>query len=100
MATLYTPRTARGADSTGPRQEVRRCLTSFSRGCRISAGDAYLGTVTTTLDQGQSYAQTTRTVQTQDAYGNVMTTDVYDYGNLSTPARQYVNTYKHTSDTH
>jgi hypothetical protein len=57
-----------------------------------SPGDAYLGNVKTVLDEGQTYAQTTQTVQTQDSYGNVLTTQQYDYGNLSTPARTYTNT--------
>ncbi|MGA3044868.1 MAG: hypothetical protein ABSF54_29175, partial [Bryobacteraceae bacterium] len=53
----------------------------------------YIGTLETVLNEGQSYAETTQTVQTQDPYGNVLTTQVYDYGNLSAPARTYSNTY-------
>jgi len=64
-----------------------------------SPGDAYLGTLETVLDEGQTYARTTQTVQTQDSYGNVSTSQVYDYGNLSTPARKYSNTYLYQGNT-
>ncbi|MGA2136150.1 MAG: hypothetical protein ABSH50_27995, partial [Bryobacteraceae bacterium] len=53
----------------------------------------YIGTLKTVLDEGQSWTQTTETVQTQDSYANVLTSNVYDYGNLNTPARSYTNTY-------
>jgi len=54
-----------------------------------SAGNGYLSAVTTTLD-GQ---KTTKTEQALDTHGNLLWTRVYDYGNLSTPARTYTNTY-------
>jgi hypothetical protein len=54
-------------------------------------GNSYVGTDTTTLDVGTSYTRATQTVQTQDGYGNVSTSSVYDYGNAST--RSYTNTY-------
>jgi len=53
----------------------------------------YIGTLKTVLNEGQTYAQTTQTVQTQDSYGNVLTTSIYDYVNLNTPARTYSNAY-------
>jgi RHS repeat-associated protein len=59
----------------------------------------YIGTLETVLNEGQTYAQTTQTVQTQDSYGNVLTTQVYDYGNLNTPARTYSNTYLYQNNT-
>ena len=58
----------------------------------------YVGKVKTVLDDGQTYAQTSQTVQTQDAYGNVMTTQS-PITVTCTTARAYTNTYKHTSDT-
>ncbi len=64
-----------------------------------AAGDAYLGTVQTTLNQGQSYAAATKTVQTQDSYGNLLTSSVYDYNSLTTPARSYANTYLYQNNT-
>ena len=54
-----------------------------------TAGNVYTGTVTTTLDPGMSYAAQSKTVQVLDIYGNVVTSQVYDYGNLSSPARTY-----------
>jgi YD repeat-containing protein len=53
--------------------------------------------VTTTLDKGTAYPQTTQTIQAQDGYGNVTSTTVYDYGNQST--RSYTNTYLYQNNT-
>ena len=50
----------------------------------------YLGTVTTTLDEGQTYQQATTTQQTQDGYGNVLTTQISDYNGTT---RNYSNQY-------
>ncbi len=47
----------------------------------------------TTADQGQSYQKQSKTEQTLDTHGNVTETKLYDYGNLTTPARTYTNTY-------
>jgi hypothetical protein len=58
----------------------------------------YIGTLKTVLNEGQTYSQTTQTVQTQDSYGNVLTTNIYDYGNLNTPARTYANAYLYQSN--
>lgn len=54
-----------------------------------AGGKPYLGTVLSTLN---STAQT-KTVQTLDANGNIQTSNIYDYGNLSTAARTYTYTY-------
>ena len=59
----------------------------------------YIGTLKTVLDEGKTWSQTTQTVQTQDSYGNVLTTQVYDYGNLNTPARTYSSTYLYQNNT-
>lgn len=59
----------------------------------------YVGTLKTVLDEGQSYAQTKQTVHTQDPYGNLLTSQEYDYGNLSSPARTYTNTYLYQTNT-
>jgi YD repeat-containing protein len=55
------------------------------------AGRPSIQSVLTILDQGASYQ--TKTEQTLDAHGNVTQTKLYDYGNLTTPARIYTNTY-------
>jgi hypothetical protein len=57
------------------------------------AGNPYVSSVTTTMDPGQSYALQKKTTQTIDAWGNVTSMQIYDWGNLSTPARAYTNTY-------
>jgi RHS repeat-associated protein len=57
-----------------------------------SAGNPYLGGVLTTLDPTGANVQT-QTTQTLDSNGNVLTSNIYDYGNASTPARTYTNTY-------
>jgi hypothetical protein len=57
--------------------------------------------VPTTLDPPgvpwQSPWQTV-TSQTVDQYGNVTQTKIYNYGNLTTPARTFNNTYLNTSN--
>ena len=57
------------------------------------AGNRYIGTVLTTLENGQQ----TKVEQTQDDHGNITQTRVYNYGNLSTPARTYNTTYAHAA---
>jgi RHS repeat-associated protein len=59
-----------------------------------SAGNAYLSHMTTTLDKGLAWAQTTSSAQTLDTYSNVLTLAVSDY-NGST--RTYTNTYSASS---
>jgi RHS repeat-associated protein len=77
-------RSAPGVTSPLPRDETY----TWSQD---SNSNSYLGTVATTLDKGSSYAQTTTTTQTQDGYGNVVTSSVSDYGGQST--RTYSNVY-------
>jgi RHS repeat-associated protein len=57
------------------------------------SGVAYIGAELTTWNPGSAYAAQTKTTQTLDAYGNLLQLSVYDYGNLSTPARIYSYTY-------
>ena len=47
----------------------------------------------TKLDPNQTYQAVKQTTQTVDQYGNLLTQNLYDFGNLSTPARPYTNTY-------
>ena len=58
-----------------------------------SVGNAYISADLTTLDYGLSTQIQKETKQTKDQYGNMTQMQVYDYGNLSTPARTYTNTY-------
>jgi RHS repeat-associated protein len=53
----------------------------------------YISSTLTTLDSGQSYQAQKKTTQTLDQYGNLTQMQVYDFGNLSTPARYYFNYY-------
>ena len=53
----------------------------------------YISSTLTTLDQNQSYQAQKQTNQTLDQYGNLLTMQVYTFGNLTTPARTYTNTY-------
>jgi hypothetical protein len=57
-----------------------------------SAGNPYIGTALTTQDPSGANVQS-KTTQTLDTHGNVLTSNIYDYGNLSTAARTYTNTY-------
>lgn len=61
------------------------------------SGRPYVGTALTTLDPTNSPVQS-KTTQTLDTYGNVTQTNIYDYGNLTTPARTYTNTYLYQSN--
>ena len=53
----------------------------------------YISTTLTTLDQNQSYQAQKQTTQTLDQYGNRTQMQVYNFGNLTTPARTYQNGY-------
>jgi len=55
--------------------------------------NAYISSTLTTLDPGQSYQAQKKTTQALDQYGNLLNMQQYDFGNLSTPVRYYVNTY-------
>jgi hypothetical protein len=58
-----------------------------------ASGNAYLASVLTTLDPGTSSAAQTKSDQTLDAYGNILVSHVYDYGNLSSPTWTYNYSY-------
>jgi len=51
-----------------------------------------------TLDPGQSYQAQKQTTQTLDQYGNLTQMQVFNFGNLSTPARTYTNNYLNSSN--
>ncbi len=57
------------------------------------AGRNYIGRTQDILDPGQSYMATKQTDQNIDSYGNVTQSKLYAYGNLSSPAKTYNNTY-------
>ncbi len=58
-----------------------------------AAGNPYLASVLTTLDNATAYQKQSKTEQTLDTHGNVTQTKIYDYGSLTTPARTYTHTY-------
>jgi hypothetical protein len=58
-----------------------------------SAGNPYITTDLTTQDHGNTTQVQKQTTQTRDQYGNLLQMKVYNYGNLTTPARTYTNTY-------
>jgi len=58
-----------------------------------AAGNRYISAVLTTEDMGNPTQVQKKTEQTRDIYGNVTQTKIYNYGNLTTPARTYTNTY-------
>jgi hypothetical protein len=51
-------------------------------------GNIYIGTVLSTANPASGALQS-KTVQTLDIYGNITQQQVFDFGNLSTPARTY-----------
>jgi hypothetical protein len=55
----------------------------------------YIGTTTTELDPGQTYAEWKQTTQTLDQYGNLLTMQAYNFGAgaVGSLARTYTNTY-------
>jgi RHS repeat-associated protein len=56
-------------------------------------GNPYIGSAVTTLDPGTAYQKQSKTAQTIDAHGNATSASLYDFGNLSTPARTYSTAY-------
>jgi RHS repeat-associated protein len=58
-----------------------------------TSANPYINSTLTTLDPGQSYQAQKKTTQTLDQYGNLTNMQLYDFGNLSTPARSYTNQY-------
>ena len=57
------------------------------------AGRYYINSVTKTIEPSGANLQS-KTSQTVDAHGNVIQTQLYGYGNLTTPVRTYTNTYQ------
>jgi len=53
----------------------------------------YISAVVATIDPGTGNQKQSKTEQTLDVYGNVTQTKQYAFGNLTTPARTYTNTY-------
>src|SRR3954470_20746467 len=47
---------------------------------------------------GNRQCRQSKTVQTLDSYGNIVTSQIYDYGNTSTPSWTYNWTYLHQID--
>jgi len=58
-----------------------------------TSANPYISSTLTTLDPGRSYQAQKKTTQTLDQYGNLTQMQLYNFGNLSTPARSYTNTY-------
>jgi hypothetical protein len=54
-----------------------------------AAGNIYLNAVVNTLNPGTASAAQSKTLQILDTYGNLTQSQVYDYGNLTTPVRTY-----------
>src|SRR5205823_7646304 len=55
-------------------------------------GNVYVGSVVNTSNPGSGQVQT-KSTQTLDGNGNLTQSAVYDYGNLSTPAKTYNYSY-------
>ncbi len=70
LATEYQGRTPTTAPCSGVPSSTAMTQNLYSWNLD-SAGDPYIGTVVTTLDQGQSYAVQSTTTQTMDVHGNV-----------------------------
>jgi YD repeat-containing protein len=68
-------------------------LLQKSYGWALGTYSLYLGSVTTTLNPGQSYAASTTTTQQVDAYGNLTRQQVTDYSGSTTGTRTYNMTY-------
>ncbi len=58
-----------------------------------AAGNPYVGTAVTTEDLGTANQVQKAMSQVLDSSGNVTQTKMYNYGNLTTPARIYTHTY-------
>jgi len=63
-----------------------------------TSANPYIGTIVATLNTSTSYQISKMTTQTLDRYGNLTDMQVYDFGNFSTPARTYHNTYLTSSN--
>jgi len=75
----------------GPTIVVRRDYTWT----QDSVGNPFLSTALTTVDPGANQTQK-KVTQSIDTHGNLTAMNVYDFGNLTTPARSY--TYYYLSD--
>jgi YD repeat-containing protein len=58
-----------------------------------TSANPYISATLTTLDPGQTYQAVKNATQDVDQYGNLLHQYVYDFGNLSTPARTYTSRY-------
>jgi len=62
-----------------------------------TTGRPYVASVLTTIDPGTAFTKQSKAEQTLDSWGNVTQRKLYDFGNLTTPARTYTYTYLATS---
>ncbi|MBM3813371.1 MAG: hypothetical protein FJW20_17235, partial [Acidimicrobiia bacterium] len=58
-----------------------------------ATGRPYVASVLSTIDPGTAFAKQSKVEQTLDIHGNVTQRKLYDYPNLTTPARTYNYTY-------
>jgi len=58
-----------------------------------ATGTPYISAALTTLDMGAAFQKQSKIEQTVDTHGNLTQYKIYNYGNLTTPARTYTNTY-------
>ncbi len=79
------------ANTTGKRTEAFTWV-------QDAAGNPYISAVLTTIDPGTAFVKQSKREQTVDTRGNVTQSKVYDYGNLTTPARTYNSTYLSNSN--
>src|SRR3954466_2646 len=56
-------------------------------------GHPYVGSVVTRLNPGAAFEAASKSAQTLDSNGNLLQSQVFGYGNLTTPARTYNFTY-------
>jgi len=57
------------------------------------AGNPYIGSKLSVTDPGTGNAQSAKSTQVLDQYGNVTQSVIYPYNNTTTPLRTYTNTY-------
>ena len=65
---------------------------------QTSSGNNYIGRLQSTLDSGTGNAVTKQVDQTVDPYGNVTQTKLYDYTDLTHPAKTYNTNYLSSSN--
>lgn len=76
--------------SANPSTLVRQTTYAWSQD---TTGNSYIGSLQQTTDPSSNTPVTKRTDQVLDSYGNVTQSNLYDYGNLSSPSRVYNNSY-------